>query len=131
MGVKGELMFKVQKLIAWQKRVEMVDQSFDVADLFPRTYQSSLGDQLRRAALSDTNNLAEGTGRSTPAQQRVFYDVAKGSTYEVMSIIEVSCRQGFVASPLRNRLDIQCEKLAGMITGPIHATARSEQAPGL
>ena len=60
-------MFKFEKMIAWQKAVEFVDKAFEVADRWPQRYQFSFGEQLRRAALSITNNLAEGSGRRTPA----------------------------------------------------------------
>ena len=53
-------MFSFEKMIAWQKGIEFVDQVFDVADRVPQKYQFSLGEQLRRETLRITNNLAEG-----------------------------------------------------------------------
>lgn len=72
-------MFKFEKMIAWQKGLELVDRAYKLADAFPRPYESSFGDQLRRTTLSITNNLAEGSGRRTPANRRLYYDHAKGS----------------------------------------------------
>ena len=60
-------MFKFEKMIAWQKAADFVDKAFEVADRWPQRYQFSFGEQLRRAALSITNNLAEGSRRRTPA----------------------------------------------------------------
>jgi four helix bundle protein len=68
--------FKFEKMIAWQKAVEFADQAFDVADRLPQRLQFSFGEQLLRAALSITNNLAEGSGRRTPGGRRIFYDTA-------------------------------------------------------
>jgi hypothetical protein len=43
-------------MIAWQKGVEFGDRAFDVAERLPQRLQFSFGEQLRRAALSITNN---------------------------------------------------------------------------
>jgi four helix bundle protein len=85
--------FKFEKMIAWQKAVEFADRAFDIADRLPQKHQFSLGEQLRRAALGITNNLAEGSGRRTPGSRRSFYDSAKGSTYEVVSIMAIGLRR--------------------------------------
>ena len=51
-------MFKFEKMIAWQKGVEFADKAFEVADRWPQRHQFSLGEQLRRAALSVTNSVS-------------------------------------------------------------------------
>ena len=86
-------MFKFEKMIAWQKAIEFADRAFDVADRLQQRLQFSFGEQLRRAALGITNNLAEGSGRRTPGSRRSFYDSAKGSTYEVVNIVAILLRR--------------------------------------
>ena len=91
-----EELFAFEKLIGWQKAIDWSDGVFDVADRLPQKYQFSFGDQLRRACLSVSNNLAEGSGRRTPAGQRYFYDVAHGSVYEVVNILAILKRRDVV-----------------------------------
>lgn len=67
---------------------------FDVADALPQRYQFSLGEQLRRAALSVPTHLAEGSGRESPKEERSLYGVAKGSLYEVISLLVMIGKRG-------------------------------------
>ncbi len=48
-----------------------------------------LADQLRRAALSVTLNLAEGVGRRTGPDKRRFITMARSSLYETVSILQI------------------------------------------
>lgn len=80
-------MFKFQILIVWQKAHTFVKDIFNLSNKLPRNYRFSLNDQLVRAALSITNNIAEGSGRSTKKDQNYFYSVARGSTLEVINML--------------------------------------------
>ena len=121
-------MFKFEKMIAWQKGVEFADKAFEVADRWPQRYQFSLGEQLRRAALSVTNNLAEGSGRRTPASKRAFCDIAKGSTYEVISILAIARRRREVDQPEFDSFYQAGDEIASIISGLIDATFREQAA---
>ena len=122
-------MFKFEKMIAWQKGVDLVDQAFGISDNWPQRYQFSLGEQLRRAALSITNNLAEGSGRISPGHRRNFYDSAKGSVYEVVSILTIANKRNLVDREVLNRLYQHADELASIISGLIESTLREENTP--
>ncbi|MFN2247984.1 MAG: four helix bundle protein [Candidatus Promineifilaceae bacterium] len=47
----------------------------------------SKGDQIRRAALSVPTNIAEGSGRDQLKEKKYFYRIAKGSVYEIVSLL--------------------------------------------
>ncbi len=50
---------------------------------------SYIVDQWKRASLSSVLNLAEGTGRMTPADKKHFYTIARGSIFECAAILEL------------------------------------------
>jgi four helix bundle protein len=60
------------------------------ADFYKRVVElkvhGEVRDQLHRAALSISLNLAEGTGRATVKDQRRFFHIAMGSTREVQAL---------------------------------------------
>lgn len=72
-------MFTFEKLEVWKRSLDFANRMFDIADNLPQTYQFSLGEQLRRAALSIPTNIAEGGGRESVKERARFYGIAKGS----------------------------------------------------
>jgi four helix bundle protein len=50
-----------------------------------------LADQLGRASLS-INNIAEGAGKTSPADKRRYYDTARGSATESAALLDVYLR---------------------------------------
>jgi four helix bundle protein len=70
--------------------------------LLPRRGYPNLRDQLERASLSIVLNIAEGAGRSSPADRRKFFTIAMGSLLECGAILDVlHLRQ--IADPTRCR----------------------------
>lgn len=87
-------MFKFQTLKVWDKATEYSLLLFRIADKLPQKYQFSFGEQLKKAALSITNNIAEGSGRKTKKEAGNFYNISKGSTYETINIIVALTKAG-------------------------------------
>jgi four helix bundle protein len=61
---------------------------------------SALADQLKRAALSIPVNVPEGVGRTSVADRRRHYAIARGSAMECAAILD-ACRVLSVASQSR------------------------------
>jgi len=61
----------------------------EIADTIPKSYQSSIGDQIRRSCLSISANIAEATGRETLKERRYYFNVARGSVYETVSLLHI------------------------------------------
>lgn len=114
-------MFKFQRLEVWKKSIELTKLCFPIADNLKQKYQYSFGDQLRRALLSISNNISEGSGRLTIKEQSNFYNMAKGSVYEVINILTVLSQQSLLEideqmkSNIYNLSDEICKMLTGLI----------------
>jgi hypothetical protein len=54
-------MFNFEKLEVWQEAINFADLVYDVTRAFPETERFGLTNQLRRAAVSISSNLAEGS----------------------------------------------------------------------
>lgn len=113
--------FKFERLDAWKKAIEYTDAMFDTADGLPQKYQFSLGEQLRRAALSIANNIAEGTGRDNPNEARYFFGISKGSVYETVNILVIIGRRGHINRETYHQHYRSADDLAAMITGLLRA----------
>jgi four helix bundle protein len=57
---------------------------------FPDEEQYGLTSQIRRSAVSVPSNIAEGQGRLTPGEFRQFLGIARGSTFEVQTQLEIA-----------------------------------------
>ena len=53
-------------------------------------------DQLRRAAISITSNIAEGSGRTSLKEKVHFIEISYGSLLEVLSQLDVACDLGYI-----------------------------------
>jgi four helix bundle protein len=114
--------FKFERFDTWKRAIEFADAMFEVADRLPKKYQFSLAEQLRRAALSIPTNLAEGSGRDNPKEKRYLYGVAKGSIYEVVSLLVMIGKRGHLSREGYRGHYREADELAAMISGAIAST---------
>lgn len=77
-------------LHAWQRAHELVLLVYRFTKGFPKDERYGLVDQLRRAAVSVTSNIAEGFGRNSKLEKIQFYSVALGSVAEVQNQLVVA-----------------------------------------
>ncbi len=113
--------FKYERFEAWRRAIAFADQMFALADTLPQRYQFSLGEQLRRAALSVPTNLAEGSGRGQLNEKRYFYRVAKGSIYEVVSLLVIINRREHLPDETYQMYYQEANEIAAMISGAINS----------
>lgn len=76
-------------------------------------------DQIRRAALSVSANLAEGTGRESTKEGKHFFSISKGSVYEVVSVARVMKQEGLLQSSELSDIYCLSDGVAGMLSGLI------------
>jgi four helix bundle protein len=72
---------------------------------------------MRRAAVSISSNLAEGSSRSSRPDFARFVEIATGSLFEVISQATISQRQGFLSETDFKQLYALCEKQSKMLSG--------------
>lgn len=70
--------FAFEKLIVYHKAIDFADKICAMTSNFPKGYYF-LADQLNRASLSISANIAEGNGRFTKADRKNFFIIARGS----------------------------------------------------
>jgi four helix bundle protein len=94
--------FRFQELDIWKKSVDLGLQLFDLADSLEDRKKFRFAEQLRSAALSISNNIAEGSGSCSDRDFAHFVNIAKRSVFEVANMLLVFVRAGlFQADPLR------------------------------
>jgi len=79
-----------EDLECYQLALSVVREAYQVVQRLPSEEKYNLADQLRRAAVSVTLNIAEGYGRYHYLDSLRFFYIARGSLNEVLSVF-ITC----------------------------------------
>ena len=77
-------------LIVWQKAIQFATEIYKVTSSFPATEQYGLTNQLRRAIVSVSSNIAEGSKRGSKKDFTHFLRMAQGSCAEIETQIAIA-----------------------------------------
>ena len=91
-----------KELIVWQKARVFTKDIYLLLNTFPSDEKYGLISQIKRATISITSNIAEGSGRDTKKDFSRFLDIALGSCYEVENQLILSSDLKFIKE---NELD--------------------------
>jgi len=80
---------KFEDLECWKAARLLVKEVYTCSQTGELSRDWDTKSQIKRAALSVMNNIAEGFGRFGAQDSLRFYDIAKASTYEVKSMLYV------------------------------------------
>jgi four helix bundle protein len=110
-------MFNFERLETWQEAIKFADQVYEWTRGFPGQERFGLTNQMRRAAVSISSNLAEGSSRSSRTDFARFVEIATGSLFEVVSQSYIGHRQGFLNEEQFKHLYTAAEKQGKMLSG--------------
>ncbi len=108
--------FDFEDLKVYQKSLDYVDFVYEITKKFPKEEIFSLANQFRRASVSVSLNIAEGSGGSK-AEFNQFLKIARRSVRECVAVIEISYRQAFVSSEVKKQSRKFCIELSKMLSG--------------
>lgn len=110
--------FIFEKLDVYQKAVDFAGNICELTKDFAKG-NYYLADQLNRAALSISTNIAEGNGRYHKADRINFFRIARGSAFECVPILEICNRKGLINTDkniaLKSELEDICKMLSGLM----------------
>jgi four helix bundle protein len=110
-------MFNFEKLDVWQKSIALADQIYGTTKSFPRDERFGLTNQMRRAGVSISSNIAEGCSRGSKVDFRRFVEIATGSTFELVSQARIARSQGFMSTADHDRIYRDALEIVRMLTG--------------
>ena len=113
--------FGYRKLIAYQKGKEVVKRTYKLLKKFPSEERYAMCDQLRRASVSVTSNIAEGVNRFSVKDKSHFIEIAYGSLMEVSSQFEIAEDLGYITTDDRMSIDLLIEEDARLLSGLLNS----------
>lgn len=94
-------MFRFEKLTIWQRSCDVGIQLCQLADELEKKKLYRFAEQLRGAALSISNNIAEGSGSDSKADFKNFLNYARRSAFECANMVLFFHRSNYVSNDQR------------------------------
>ena len=106
--------------------MQLVDEIYKATKFFPREEIFALASQTKRAAISVPANIAEGMGRQYKKDTIQFLHIARGSLYELETLLTIAINAGFLS---KDKYDIIIEiwnRTVQLLNGLINYFLKSE-----
>lgn len=108
--------FRFQDLEIWSMSIALSERLFDIADDLERNRLYRFAEQLRGAAMSVSNNIAEGSGAHSKKEFARYLGIARKSAFENANILILLARRGWVERSelyaLLDELELLCRKIS-------------------
>ncbi len=118
--------FGYRTLIAYKKAKEVVKRTYKLLKKFPAEERFAMCDQLRRASVSITSNIAEGINRFSVKDKAHFIEMSYGSLMEVSSQFEIAEELGYISIEERMSMDSLIEEEARILSGLLNSFKPSQ-----
>jgi four helix bundle protein len=110
-------MFNFEKLEVWKKSIALAGIVYALTKSFPNDERFGLTNQMRRAAVSISSNVAEGCSRSSKTDFRRFIEIATGSAFEVISQARIAREQDWLSAEAHDGLYHSTLEIVRMLSG--------------
>lgn len=110
----------------WQDAVDFATQVYKITGDMPWFEKKGLCDQLQRAAVSISSNIAEGSARPSDADFAHFLDMALGSACEVETQLLIAKNIGYIEEKIYNELKENVSHIERQLGGLIRLLRSSQ-----
>ncbi|HPJ71093.1 MAG TPA: four helix bundle protein [bacterium] len=113
----GKAKFRFEDLEIWRKSVEVGIKLLDIADEVEKKRLFRFADQIRGAALSMSNNIAEGSGSRSRKEFNQFLNIARRSTFENANMLFILQKRDLISIEQKEYLLVELDTICRMISG--------------
>lgn len=106
-------------LNTWQEGHKLVVLIYKTSREFPKDEQFGLTNQIRRAVVSITSNIAEGFSRHSFKEKVQFYSIALGSLTETQNQLIIGRDIGYLSENAYEKLTVQAIIVSKLLNGLI------------
>ncbi len=119
---------KHEHLRVWSEAMDLSELVYSTSREFPRREDFGLTAQIRRAAASVAANIAEGCGRYHTRDFLQFLFIARGSLFELMTLLDLSRRLDYLSHALYSELCERSEQVLIALSGLIRSLEKRMRA---
>ena len=106
-----------RNLDAYIEGKNIVKEVYCLLKQFPVEERYAMCDQIRRAAISITSNIAEGSGRKSTKEKIHFIEISYGSLMEVLSQLDIACDLKYITQTEFNDIEKKIDHEARLLSG--------------
>jgi len=109
--------FKFEKLIIWQRAMDLGEDINTLSLIFPKREVYNLSSQILRAVDSIALNISEGSIGQSPAEFKRFIGYSIRSLAEVVTCLHKAKRRNYITENEFNKCYKECFHLMNMMIG--------------
>ena len=117
--MKWVIVGNYKKLNIWIKSLELVKVVYDIVKKYPDNEKFGLISQSKRAVVSIPSNIAEGIGRNYKKDTIQFLHIARGSLYELDTLIDIALLVNFIREQDKINVTEAMEECLKLLNGLI------------
>jgi four helix bundle protein len=116
-----EIYFDHEKLKVYQKAIDFINWS---EIIFHKVkYKIAVVDQFDRASVSIALNIAEGNGKYTGKDRCRYFDIARGSSLECSSCLDILFSKKIIDEEIMKKGKIILKEIVSMLVGLIKSNS--------
>jgi four helix bundle protein len=119
--------FAYESLEVWNRAVDFAVMVIDTVESISTDRKHyRLFEQIEASSTSISMNLAEGKGRNSKKEFTQFCYIARGSLYEIMTLLEIFRRKKWITDSAYAASETEGIEIASMIKGLINSLSKAE-----
>lgn len=119
-----------RKYSIWIDAVSTANQVYSITSHFPTRETYGLSNQLERAAVSISSNIAEGASRTSPVEYAHFLEIAMGSAFEVETQLTIAKQRSYLSENEYNEMIIQLQSIERRVNSLINKLRANGKSQG-
>ena len=115
-----------KQLDVWKAAMELVTEVYRLTKGYPKEELYALTSQTKRAAVSISANIAEGLGRQYKKDTLQFLHIARGSLYELETLLIVAKNVAIINEETLNGIEVFRQRTIQLLNGFIKYYEKAE-----
>lgn len=108
-------LYSFEKLDVWKLSRKLNKNIYQISEKFPYNEKFGLTSQIRRASVSVSSNIAEGSSRKSGIEQARFTEFAFGSLLEVLNQLILASDLDFINEQVLNNERLLIEEIGNKL----------------
>ncbi len=109
-----------RKMMIWERSMKYVVLTYTFTKQFPDDERFGLISQMRRASVSISSNIAEGSARNSDTEFKRFLEISLGSAFELETQLIISNEMNYLKNEKFNECLSELQEIQKMINSFIN-----------